>query len=197
MKSVFLCFVLICTAILCSSCVKPRSYLLATDIDTVFMSHIDQYTAAAEILWAYGAPLVGEQEPEWRWSIHPDHPDRAIDSPLFLNYFMQEQWQIVSDAYRLAGSPVVTYYQSYWAKERPDLCIAPGIEFVFITEDSNGKKAMVSYVYIKSTPGNAAQQVAAVNEMIIECSQLRDEWEKLDAAYWYKGKVWLKEGEVP
>lgn len=197
MKRLFLYFALICTAMLCGSCVKPPSYPPAVDIDTVFLSHIDQYTAAAEILWEYGEPLVGEQEAgehEWEtsWSIHPDHPDIAIDSPLFPNYFTQEQWQIVSGAYRLAGSPVVTFFQSYWAKERPDLCTARCIDFYFITGDPNGKKAMVSYVYIKPTPGAAAQQEAVVNQMIRERSQLEDEWQQLDAVYWYKGKAWFR-----
>ena len=194
MKRIFLCLALICLAILCVSCEEPPSYMLAADIDAVFLSHMDQYTAAAEILWEYGAPLVGEQEEgeyEWEtsWMIHPAHPKWAIDSPVFLNYFTQEQWQIVSDAYHLTMPPIVTFYQSYWAKEQPDLCTAPGIEFGFGTKDSNGNRVSISYMYIKPTPGDAAQQEAAVNAMIEERSQIRDEWEKLDAEYWYKGAM--------
>lgn len=171
-------------------------------MDTFFLSHIDQYTAAAEILWEYGEPLVGEQEAgeyEWEtsWSIHPGHRDMAIDSPLYLNYFTKEQWKIVSDAYCLTTPPVVTFYQSYWAKVTPDLCRAPGIEFAFITQGSKGNKAMVSYMYIKPTFGDAVHQEAAVNSMIQLRSQIRDEWEKLDPKYWYKGVFGLGEDEIP
>jgi len=77
-------------------------------------------------------------------------------------------------------------------KGQPDPCIAPGIVFSFIVEDSNGKIVPVSYVYIKPTPGGEAYQTAVVSQMIRERSQLMDEWEKLDAEYWYKGKVWYR-----
>jgi len=110
MKRRVLCFTLICIVLLCGSCSRQPSYPLDADLDAFFLSHIEQYTAAADILWEYGEPVLGEQEDgeyEWEtsWLIHPAHPEMAIDSPFFLNFFTKEQWQVVSDAYHLTGSP--------------------------------------------------------------------------------------------
>ena len=187
MKRAFLCFVLICIVLLCSSCEKPASYPLDTDMDAFFQSHMDEYTAAAEILWEYGEQMIGKQKFDSHknsWRISTADPEIAIDSPLYLNYFTKEQWQIVSHAYLLTKSLGVSYYQSDY------IIKAPGIAFYFVTQDSNGKIVTVSYVYIKPMPGGAALQKAAENDMIIEQSQIEDEWEKLDAEYWYRGMFW-------
>ena len=170
-----------------------------TEVDTVFMSHIDDFTAAAEILWLNGESLVGSQESEYRWEIHPAHPERDINSPVFLNYFTEEQWQIVSDAYYLTDSPIVTYYQdsyTYMREEDPDFCIAPCIVFYNIAMDSNNKYILVSYEYIKPTPGSAADQEEAINYMVNVQSRSEDEWVKLNAEYWYKGIYWFGENEI-
>ena len=151
------------------SCSKPSSYPLDVDMDAFFLSHIVQYTAVAEILQEFGVPLVGEQEWDTRWEINPSHPDMAIDSTIFLNYFTKEQWQIVSDAYHLTEPSMVTYYKStfsYLVSGQSTPCIAPGSAFHFVVEDTNGKIATVSYVY-KPTPGGEAQHASVMGQMIV------------------------------